>query len=125
MIGNSECHCSVLLSIFSFVLSAQKYEFPLPKRIRAAVKSAIAHRRDGDPATQPTHVNGNIEGPAEDLEMERKTIRADKPFSEEELDIWSTKTNGKAKIACLVDKVSRSLFPFAFICFNIYYWVYY
>jgi len=48
-------------------IKCKKYEFPLPKRIRAAVKSAIAHRRDGDQVTQPTHVNGNIEGPAEDL----------------------------------------------------------
>ena len=103
----------------------QKYELPLPKRITAAVKSAITHRRDGDPATQPTQVNGNIEGAAEDLEMERKTIRVDKPFSEVELDMCSTKTNGTAKIACLVDKVSRSLFPFAYICYNIYYWIYY
>ena len=30
-----------------------------------------------------------------------------------------------AKIANAIDKTSRVLFPFVFICFNIFYWTYY
>lgn len=115
----------MLLFSFFFNFSAQKYEFPLPKRITAAVKSAITHRRNGGSSTQPTHVNGNIEGAAEDFEMERTTIRVDKHVIEEESDECNAKTNGTAKTAFLVDRISRFLFPFAFICYNIYYWVYY
>lgn len=69
--------------------------------------------------------NGRVMGGDEDLEMVYRATKADKTVVDDGAKKESIKDERMERIASAIDKVSRFAFPFAFICYNIFYWTYY
>ena len=64
-------------------------------------------------------------GGEEDLEMVHRATKADKSVVDDGSRLDSTKNERMERIAKSIDGISRFLFPFAFVCYNIFYWAYY
>lgn len=64
-------------------------------------------------------------GGDEDLEMTDRATKADKSVADDGSRQDSPKNERMERIAKSIDGISRFLFPFAFVCYNIFYWAYY
>ena len=71
--------------------------------------------------------NGIVNMPAsnDDLEMAHMTTKADKAMLDDGTAQDGDENEKIKKIANVIDHTSRFLFPFVFICYNIFYWTYY
>lgn len=98
---------------------------PFSKRISSSFKSLIGSRTDVNSPTSDNIPNGRVMGGDEDLEMVYRATKADKTVVDDGAKKESIKDERMERIASAIDKVSRVLFPFAFICYNIFYWTYY
>ena len=63
--------------------------------------------------------------PGNELEMANGASKAEKAVVEVGYQDDASTVHKMEKIANVIDKASRFLFPFIFICFNIFYWTYY
>ena len=63
--------------------------------------------------------------PGNELEMVNGASKADNAVVEDGYQDDPSTFHKMEKIANAIDKASRFLFPFFFICFNIFYWTYY
>jgi len=71
--------------------------------------------------------NGNVdkEGSNDDLGIVHMATETDTTLLNDGSLEDSDKNRKMVKIANVIDNTSRFLFPFAFLCYNVFYWTYY
>ena len=86
----------------------------------------IGSKSDVSAPTSGNLRNGNLNmGGDEDLEMTYRATKVDKSVVDDGSRQDSPKNERMERIAKAIDGISRFLFPFAFVCYNIFYWAYY
>ena len=92
---------------------------PLSEKVFSSLTSIVSLR--GKKAGN----EGMNQEPGNELEMVNGASKADKAVVEDGYQDDASTFHKMEKIANAIDKASRFLFPFIFICFNIFYWTYY
>ena len=92
---------------------------PLSEKVFSSLTSLVSFRgkKSGN--------EGMNQEPGNELEMVNGASKADKAVVEDGYQDDTSTFHKMEKIANAIDKASRFLFPFIFICFNIFYWTYY
>lgn len=92
---------------------------PLSEKVFSSLTSLVSFRgkKSGN--------EGMNQEPGNELEMVNGPSKADKAVVEDGYQDDASTFHKMEKIANAIDKASRFLFPFIFICFNIFYWTYY
>lgn len=99
---------------------------PLSKRLSSSIKSVIGSKPNVSTLTSGNLRSGHLNmGGDEDLEMTDRATKADKSVADDGSRQDSPKNERMERIAKSIDGISRFLFPFAFVCYNIFYWAYY
>ena len=117
----------LVISRFFVLILFQKTDIPLSKRISSSLKSVIGSKTEVNAPTPHNMQNGiiNMAASNDDLEMVHMTTKADKAVLDDGALQDSDNNEKMKKIANVIDNASRFLFPFVFICYNIFYWTYY
>lgn len=99
---------------------------PLFKRIQSTLTSVIGSKKNVSKSNSFNNGEESNHGLDNDLEMIDSATKAEKAVVDDGSQDDISKSGDKmAKIANAIDKTSRVLFPFVFVCFNIFYWTYY
>jgi len=108
-------------------IKLKKKNVRLSKRISSSIKSVIGSKTEVNTPTPHNLQNGIVNMPAsnDDLEMAHMTTNADKAMLDDGTAQDGDENEKIKKIANVIDHTSRFLFPFVFICYNIFYWTYY
>ena len=112
---------------FNSCLLLQTDDLPLAQKIAAKVKSALGSQNDVKSPTGQSKHNGisNLGSNDDDLEMVYRATKVNKAVMDDGKFDSLFEPSKKARIADATDKISRILFPFAFMLYNVFYWVYY
>ena len=111
---------------FSLSFFLQRHDIPLSKRITASLKSAICFNKGGARSSQSKNASedASMNG-GDDLEMVHTATKADKAVMQDGSYDGDKKKKAMESTAKAIDHTSRFFFPFAFVCYNIFYWSYY
>ena len=110
----------VFIYLFIYLLSIfQENGVPLSEKVFSSQTSLVSFRgkKSGN--------EGMNKEPGNELEMVNGASKADNAVVEDGYHDDASTFHKMEKIANAIDKASRFLFPFFFICFNIFYWTYY